>query len=245
MELIKTKKFGFDILLRKGKYMDQSILSNTFETKEINSLNGIINPDMNVIDVGANIGFYTLFFASIVKNGNIFAFEPIESFYKRLTEVININNIQNVICEKLIVSDSCSEIDIFLGDCSARIHPEDNIRWDFSKKEKVKSTTLDNYIDSKNIDKIDFIKIDVDGHEIEVLNGAKNSLNKFSPIMMVEFSKEAQHYSGHSLEELTDTLSNLGYKFFNLSGQELKLKKFRSIVKNIRNTSVDFICKKN
>jgi len=75
-------------------------------------------------------------------------------------------------------------------------------------------TTLDNYVQSKGINKIDFVKLDVDGYEYKIIQGGVNAIKKFQPIMIIEFGSYTLMECGDNLEGLIDLLDSLGYSFY-------------------------------
>jgi hypothetical protein len=73
---------------------------------------------------------------------------------------------------------------------------------------------LDSYVERASIQKIDFIKLDVDGYEYKVIQGATNAITRFKPIMVIEFGRYTLGECGDSLEGLVGLLTSLGYAFF-------------------------------
>jgi len=149
--------FGNTFYLDKN---DDSRRSTTPEnTSEYNHLKKIIQLNDTVIDVGANIGYYTLIFAKLVgKGGMVYAFEPEPNNFALLKKNIEVNNYHNVILENKAVSDQNGfanlEINSMMGE--HRIISE-------STKDtiKVPTITLDSIFQSE----INFLKTDTEGHE--------------------------------------------------------------------------------
>ena len=82
---------------------------------------------------------------------------------------------------------------------------------DFTAKQSVKSFTLDDYVQTKNITKIDFIKIDIEGGEYNALRGMREVLSKMKPILLLEISDFALKNANHSEEEILALLKENGY----------------------------------
>lgn len=136
------------------------------------------------VDVGANIGCHTLIISKIAKK--VIAIEPVEMIRNRLLANLKLNDINNVIIEPTFISDYIGMTSFFL--------PKENISGQelgsFSKNEnsgeeiKVPVITLDELL--KNEERIDFIKIDVEGHSKQVISGAKEIIKKFNPFIIYE-----------------------------------------------------------
>jgi hypothetical protein len=78
----------------------------------------------------------------------------------------------------------------------------------------VEFTTLDEYVEVNHIVGVDFIKIDTDGYEYGVVAGGIKTIEKFKPIMIVEFGKYTLKKYGYKVEDLADLLTKLGYSFY-------------------------------
>lgn len=151
-----------------------------------------------VLDVGANIGNHTVFFAKVCKAGRVLSFEPGKVAYQLLTKNIEINSLNNVEPINVAVGSTSSFAQLVkfsqknLGGMSLEENPKGSY--------PVRS------IDSYKLDRVDFVKIDVESSEGAVLTGAKETLARCKPKLWVEIlSRQADH---PSLKMLTD----LGYR---------------------------------
>lgn len=183
-----------NIILEKNSFLSKLIL-NDFEYEERYLLNYLLQPNGHFFDIGANIGLYSILASEKIKNGNIYAFEPdIETRYKlennlKLNNIINYKIIQQAISNtdfhKQILYSNQNGFDVF----NSLIKPiSDNY-----KTNQVETITLDTFIalNKINCNEIQFIKIDVEGLELEVLEGAKNLLKSNKNIIyMIEFNKD-------------------------------------------------------
>ena len=170
----------------------------------------LVKPGMIVGDIGANFGYYSLQFSRLVgENGFIFAFEPVNRYMIRLLEHLKLNNIMNVEVIDVALSNKIGEAQISVGECSGTFH------WSSSNEpddlQDVCVSTLDAFVKERNIKKLDFLKVDLDGHEPMFLDGAKNTIERFKPIMIIECSQESLFISGSSAWNLLDKLEELGY----------------------------------
>ena len=176
----------------------------------------------NIIDIGANIGSTSLFFASINKKAQIFSFEPHPKTFKRAQKNISLNSFNNI---KLINKGLGERIDkVKLFEINEK-NPGMN-RISTRKLEQpyteIDIDTLDNYVKSAGIDKADFIKIDVEGYEHQVLKGAVNTLKKTKPVLYIELDDDNLREHGDSAQKIISYLYTLGY--LNIVNSETSVK---------------------
>lgn len=171
-----------------------------------------------VIDCGANIGYYTNFFRTIVgKKGFVHAFEPVPSTFEHLTnnalEYSKCNNYK-LINSGLYKFETVKNIyipDSISGHASLNNHKE---AWNAQKIDNIviKLIRLDDYIDKLEINKVDFIKIDIEGSEIDALYGSKNTLQKNKPTLHLEVNSDLLRDSHYTVQELWELLKGLDYR---------------------------------
>lgn len=149
-----------------------------------------------VIDIGAHIGYYTLIFAERVgEKGSVFAFEPEPSNFYLLTKNVTANNYHNICLEQTAVSDADGECTLYTFQTSSganRIYQSTNKKYEKSKPVIVKTTNLDNYFKYHPLkDRINFIKIDVEGAEYKVLKGMENIIKTNNNLkLLMEFNPD-------------------------------------------------------
>ncbi len=153
-----------------------------------------------IVDIGANSGVYALVAKSINPNAKVFAFEPQPMFYKRLLKNVEINNF-NIACYNYAISDVNDSI--IIGN-----YAESN------KFINVTAITLDAFIESQSIPKIDLMKIDVEMHEPFVLRGFFKYLKIFQPVIIIEILNDE---IANKIEQL---VSDCNYLYFNINEQK-------------------------
>jgi FkbM family methyltransferase len=188
------------------------------EKQEINFMLSHLKPGQTAIDIGAHKGAYTYWMSKYVgKYGKVFAFEPQPELYNQLNKLIKHSNSNNVNLELLALSSSKGEATMVIPgkktSPSASIHI--NKQESLGAKITVEKTTIDDYFCSQNQTPINFIKCDVEGHELDVLNGGQKLLHKFQPIIALE--SEARHCGEDNVVAVFDLLHKLNYNgyFFN------------------------------
>ena len=143
----------------------------------------ILKPDWTVIDVGANLGYYALLEASRVNK--VYAIEPIAESVKALTESIKLNGYKNIELYQLAVSDKNGVSDITVSKRSnwATMVDLKDTRASYQEKfnrfkkgsQKVETITLDSFTEREGIDRVDLVRMDTEGYEVEIIRGMENT----------------------------------------------------------------------
>ena len=175
----------------------------------------------SIIDVGANIGYYTLIAAIANKNSKVYAFEPVGKIYDRLLKQIKINRLNNIIAETLVVSNNCEPIKLYIPELQGISNAASTKKgWVTKTKEEIlPAVTLDQYKIQQRIPKIDLIKMDCEFHEKEVLEGMSEILKKDKPLIFAEvLFYESKGVKGHfdysQAKEIEAILKKNGYYFY-------------------------------
>jgi len=217
---------GIKYRLDMNQLIDYSIFMNGyFEESTHNAIKTLCKKNMHVIDIGANIGAHTFNLAEIVgEKGSVAAFEPMEWAFKKLKKNLELNNFRNITLEKIGLSDeTLAKEEHFRSSWPvdkktlSRVFTEQTKEIDSDNvkvRSKLQFYKLDDYL-NKHHKAVDFIKLDVDGYELKILKGAKESLDKYSPIIIMELCPQCLLRCGDSVEDLIIYLSEMGYKFYN------------------------------
>jgi FkbM family methyltransferase len=201
--------------LNKTGYIDQTIIEKgEFEPQSTEAIKRLVKQGNLVLDIGANIGYYSVKLSKLVGNsGKVIAFEPTEHFRKTLRMNLDANNITNVEVINIGLSDKEQKLEIDIGPSSATLHSPLGFD-DIESKEVINLTTLDSFVQKHNIPKIDFIKIDVDGHEPFFFEGAWKSLNIYDPIVLLEVSHLHYLEAGFTAWDFYDSLKRNKYRIY-------------------------------
>lgn len=150
-----------------------------------------------VFDVGANIGTYLTLVAKVLPSAKIYCFEPQRPIYQILCGNIAINNLYNCYAYNAAIGSANEIIELD--------EPDYNTRFNYgayslienrnlpltNNKVRVDMYTLDWFVEKYKIEKVDFVKIDVEGMELAVLNGMPQIIKRFNPILYIEHSQYA------------------------------------------------------
>lgn len=172
-----------------------------------------LQPDTVFVDVGANIGYFTLLVATRAPNGKVFAFEPNRANCGMILASQRVNHLSNVEILPFALGDRRSLLALAVGDGSNGILMEVPQHWGVDRlrnEEIVYADTLDRLLGP--VDRVDMIKIDVEGGEAKVLQGARTTIKANRPLIISEFAPpDLQSVSGCSGAEYLELLIGLGY----------------------------------
>src|SRR5271157_2040622 len=191
----KRKGIEWDLDLDEG--IDLSIyLLGAYELSMLRAYSSVIHPGDVVFDIGANIGAHTLHFARLVgPTGRVFAFEPTDyaTVKIRLNLAINPELARRVsLQQRFLVADNAEALPASVAARWPVANDHDDLNEDhFGKLEKLvhaRAVTADDFCETENLRRLDFVKIDVDGHEYPVLRGFRRSLGRFRPRILIELA---------------------------------------------------------
>jgi FkbM family methyltransferase len=192
------------------------------ERREESLLRQHVRPGMTVVDMGANVGFYTEQFSRLVgPTGKVHAFEPDPFCAELLRDRSRRLRLTNVEVENAALGAQGGQTTLF---CSNRDRAE-NCTHPFNPGVPVEAVqvavlTLDDYCRNRKIDRIDVVKMDVEGDEVSVLRGMKETMARTPPAwMFIEFSPAHLRGAGSSPEEFWSLLAESGYRFYSIEGR--------------------------
>ena len=186
-----------------------------YEKYETALFKRLVKKGMAVVDIGANIGYYTLLAAHLVGDeGKVFAFEPDPYNYYLLCKNIEVNGCRNVIPVRKAVSSKSGKMKLFLDKSNLGGHSLSKANVGTSASITVEATSLDDYF--KNTDyKVDVIKMDVQGLEMEVLEGMTNTINRNDNLKIItEFWPMGIRNSGSSPKDFLNKLVEYGFALY-------------------------------
>lgn len=181
-----------------------------FKDPSLDALFALCKNDFFVLDIGTNIGYSLLKMASLAPFGQLVGFEPDPQNYFRCSNNILLNpTLHNLRVFNFGLGDSVMHAEIEVrtpGNRGAnRVAPVSG------KSDLVMITRLDTIFSELNWQKLDLVKLDVEGYELKVLKGAESTLRKFYPILFVEINDQNLIYQSNSAHELILFLFDIGY----------------------------------
>jgi FkbM family methyltransferase len=218
--------------LPDDKFVGQRIALEKYEPYETKLILRQVKKGAVVIDVGANIGYYTVLLAKKVgKLGKVYAFEPDEINFEILEKNIKANNLKNVIAIQAAVSDKNKESVLY----KSKENYGDHKMFGNDEKEKIMTIKLDDFL--KN-EKIDLMKVDTQGWEPAVLEGAKKIIEKDKPTIFFEYSPASYKLAKLNGVKMMQNLKKIYKNFWWID-------EWLYIYKNLSQEKVDKICKEN
>ena len=189
---------------------------STYEAENFEFLTNSCKPGAVIIDIGAHIGLFSVIASQITgAAGKVYAFEPAPSTYELLQKTLAINHNESVIeTFQKAVGRETGKITFFVSDGQA-----DNGNSLVNYKDDrplhaidVEVTSVDAFIKEKKINRLDFIKIDVEGAEYDTLRGAAETLQNLRPVCIVAIHPEPIKAKGDRLEDIYDFIISRQYK---------------------------------
>jgi len=200
--------------------LDAQLRSGAFERAETHFVERILRPGMTALDIGAHHGYYTLLASMLVgSQGRVIAFEPSPRERIRLERHLRLNKCVNVSVEQKALGSKPGEADLFMVEgaedyCNSLRPPVVDAR---SRKIRVLVETLDQFLASNHIGSIDFVKLDVEGAELDVLKGASGLLRGLPrPVFMIEVYDIRTQPWGYAARDIVRFLTERNFEWFSL-----------------------------
>lgn len=197
------------------------IYSESFEREEQSFVSRFLQTGMTVLDIGAHHGLYTLLASKKVgPKGSVIAFEPSPRELRKLRWNLALNRSRNVRLEPFALSsnEGMAKLFVCLGQGTACNSLRPPAVSEPTQMILVPVTTLDSYLEKHPICPVDFMKMDVEGAELEVLKGATKLLNSnFRPVIMCELADIRTEPWSYVSYEIYEFLETRGYRWFSVT----------------------------
>jgi FkbM family methyltransferase len=187
--------------------IDVGLFLQQYERDVVAVVERVTEPGWTVLDIGANIGAHTLRLSRLVgTTGRVFAFEPMDYAFSKLSRNLLLNEAGNTRAFKLALSDHNADA------CPVDFRSS----WATSGERRRETSSvdlrkLDDWFLEHRLSRLDLIKLDVDGHEWQVLKGGLMSIERYRPILLIEAG--AWHFASRETNPL-ELLASLGYRFW-------------------------------
>lgn len=208
----------------------RNFATGLYETDVTEIVLSTVTRGMTVVDLGANIGYYTLLASRLVgAEGHVYAFEPDLEAFKYLQTNIARNQCANVVPVNVAAGDTIEAVSF------VRPGPERGfVSTSQPHDTSVQATTLDAFFGRLAWPAVDLIKIDIEGSELQALLGMQELVRRNPAIqLIIELNTEAITRAGHTLEELIETLNRLGFSSGYLIEQRKRMR-LRSLLPGSR-----------
>ena len=224
-QTVVRNKIKWSLNLNEG--IDLSIFLFGNSEKKILNLSKLFskrNDPLIMIDIGANIGSVSLILAKKFKDSKVYAIEPTNYAFNKLSTNLDLNDDlkDRVFLKQLFVSENKKPQKVWSS-------------WNFEKSnnkhqkhmgtlKEIKQNSyirLEEFIETEKLTSVDFIKLDVDGHELDVLKSGEKSLAKIKPVIFIEIAPYLYPEFGYSCEELIKFIQKLNYSFLDENIKEV------------------------
>ena len=186
------------------KHFEASVFFYKHGIDCIENIDTLKNKD--ILDVGGFIGDSILILKPLTKK-RVFSFEALEEHYELIKKTVAMNQLDNVILERMALGDENREIEIEVAGSSSSIKPNEAV--EVKGSEKVMMRTLDSYVEEHPMD-IGLIKVDIEGAEQQFMKGARKTIEKYRPVLLMSIYHNADDF--FHIKPIIESW-NLGYKF--------------------------------
>ena len=191
---------------------EELLIYNVHEPFSTNILMKNLREGMVCLDIGANLGYYATLESKMVgKTGKVIALEPSPVSFKYLERNLDLQNESNYEALNLACGGEDGEVRFLITPKSNlnRVLKEDEEAPSDMNVVKVPMKKLDTFLKEKSLKKLDFIRMDVEGYEKQILEGGKESIRKFKPMIQVEV--HLQRLGKDNTKKLLEGLKTHGY----------------------------------
>lgn len=213
---------GAKFYLNPYYLLDRSIIAfGDYDASLHRFIDQYVKPGMVCMDVGANIGFFSVHLGQVVGHeGKVYCFEPIPSVHKRLQQHIEENNVgSSVKASTLALSNEDGEATIHFADENLTNQGMASIvlaQSQLANEQKIRTVKLDTFVQSEGLTRLDFVKLDIQGAETFFLEGGKETLNKMKPILCFEVAPDELVPLQLKPKDLLLQIEELGYTNYTL-----------------------------
>jgi FkbM family methyltransferase len=207
--------------LARNDHVGKPVREGTFERVELEFVERFIQPGMTVLDLGAHHGLYTLLASKRVgASGKVFAFEPSLRERKALRRHLMLNRCGNVKLEGFALGNEDRESDFYVVEdwaagCNSLKPPDVDAS---TSRMRVQVARLDDWLAKHKISNVEFIKLDVEGAELDVLRGAEGLLSRAPrPVILAEVQDIRTEPWGYRAKEIIEFLSQRRFRWFSIT----------------------------
>lgn len=210
--------------LAQGDSLDNQLFQGTFEIAERAVFRDLIRPGMTVLDIGANAGLYAMTAAILAgPHGRVIAFEPSARERARLGRHLALNRITNVTIEPFALGERDAETDFYVADrTDSVLNSRVAMPGVSMTAARVPMVRLDSYLARAGLDRVDVVKLDVEGSERDVLRGAETCFLRSRPLLMCELEPARTLPWGYAPGVIFDLVASWRYEWLAITRGGLK-----------------------
>lgn len=216
-------KFYVDVVDKRVTPVD-TFNFDMYEKDDSEMLFKLINDGDTIFDIGANIGWYSNHLAKKFPNSKIHSFEPIPETFNQLRANTELNGATNILLNNLALSSKKEKLTFYYSPTVTGASSSKNITENQSMtKLEIEAETIDNFIFTNSIGKLDFVKCDVEGAEYFVYQGGFETFKHKKPIIFTEMLRKWAAKFEYHPNDIINYFSQFGYKCFIANKGKLKI----------------------
>jgi len=233
-------KFYVDVVDKRVTPID-TFNFDMYEKDDSEMLFKLINDGDTIFDIGANIGWYSNHLAKKFPNSTIYSFEPIPETFNQISANTELNGATNIRLNNLALSSKKEKLTFYYSPTVTGASSSQNITENQSMtKLELEAETIDNFISTNSIDKLDFVKCDVEGAEYFVYQGGFETFKNHKPIVFTEMLRKWAAKFDYHPNDIITFFAEIGYECF--YSQNGKLKSITKITDDTTETNFFFLC---
>ncbi len=240
--ILKTKD-GIRLIcdpLDKRHIFKEILNFGDYESVELKMIKRFLKEDSVVLDIGANIGWYSINLSKSVPQGRIISFEPMPRTYDYLNMNINLNQMRNIKTYNIGLSNNAGYFSFYYNrNYTGATSLVDIIKEDNVVIVKCRVEKLDGFLMKTKIKRVDFIKCDVEGAEKFVIEGGLETIKRDKPIIFIELLRKWSAKFNYHPNSVINILNKNGYGCYIIN--KTKLKKIIKITENTQHTNFCFL----
>jgi FkbM family methyltransferase len=206
----------FTLLVDVDEWIQQHIFFfGVYDVAGISFIKQQLKPGDVFLDIGANIGTYSLSASARLSKkhgGRVYAFEPVPRIFEKLKQNIALNGVENIMLNQLAVYSEPSTLELYVSS-EENIGMSSIFHHDTESGEvaKVEAIRMDDFIEENQVEKVDLVKIDIEGAELFALKGMTRTIEKFKPVFLIEISASVLGEQSKLGDEVVAFMKTFGY----------------------------------
>lgn len=212
---IETRDRPFNMILeRPGHLEDELTRSREWEPHITSIISCFMAKEKSVfVDIGANIGYHSLYIANSFRSSQCISFEPNPFIFRQLLRNIELNSLENISAFSLAVGSQGGYVEFYSQNETSynrglsSIQHNTDLGKNYSKI-NVEIIAIDGFLDDKIKDNVSAIKIDTQGHEYQILLGAIKTIQKWKPVIIFEFESDYHDNPTKAMSDIIELLCN-------------------------------------
>ncbi|MBS1638280.1 MAG: FkbM family methyltransferase [Bacteroidetes bacterium] len=232
-------KFYVDVLDKRITPLE-AFNFDQYELEDSEMLYRLVNKNDVIFDIGANIGWYSNHLSKKLPGATIYSFEPIPETFAQVKRNTELNQAKNIILNNFAFSNQKQTLTFYYSPTVTGASSSVNITENDSMvKLECQANTIDAFVNDQKIQKLDFIKCDVEGAELMVYQGGTETLKKHKPIVFTEMLRKWAAKFNYHPNDIIRLFSDIGYNCY--ISQQGKLKAIQAVTEETMETNFFFL----